>query len=82
MTPATTTHPNLPAIMAGTSQSGTSQSTLPLKSSAASRNLEAYEEISDGSTTAPAESSVADSHIRFPRDENGTTVPPPAYTVE
>jgi hypothetical protein len=77
MTPTTTTYPNLPVIMASTSQS-----TLAVETTAASRNLKAYAETSDRSTVAPTESPVADSHIRFPRDENGTTVPPPAYTLQ
>jgi hypothetical protein len=76
MTPMTTTYPNLPVIMAGTSQS-----TLPVETTAAIRNLKAHEEISDWSTVAPTESPVADGHTRFPRDENRTTVPPPAYTL-
>jgi hypothetical protein len=78
MTPTTTPYPNLPVKMAGTSQSAL----LPIETTAASWNLKAYEEIPDRSTVAPTESPVADSHIRFPRDENGTTVPPPAYTLQ
>jgi hypothetical protein len=76
MTPTTTAYPNLPVKMAGTSQSA-----LLIETTAASRNLKAYE-ISDQSTVVPTESPVADSHIRFPRDENGTTLPPPAYTLQ
>jgi hypothetical protein len=77
MTPMTTTYLNLPVIMAGTSQS-----TLPAETAAASRNLKAYQAMSDQHTTMLAQNPVEDSHIRFPRDENGTTVPPPAYTLQ